>query len=153
MNSNVAIRPTITTDIPTIAAIEKAAHIDPWPESILSDCLEVGYFFYSLIYEQQVIGYLIWMRAIDECHLLTITVHPDYQGRGFGRQLLEYVIQSAQQKHLSLVFLEVRESNVAAISLYEKFGFKRVGLRKNYYATPTGSEHALLYQLKFAQNE
>ncbi len=140
------IRPTIPEDIPLIAKIEQVAYFEPWSEAILYDCLRVGYAFYSLVMQQQVIGYVIWYPIMDECHLLNITVHPNYQRQGLGQQLLQFVITTVQ-KQIKLIFLEVRESNWPAIALYEKLGFKQVGLRKNYYATTDGKENAIIYQL------
>ena len=73
---------------------------------------------------------------------MNLCVHPDFRRRGIARQLMDALLKGAENAQLAFVTLEVRESNVPAISLYKSLSFEEVGLRKNYYQNPT--EHALL---------
>jgi ribosomal-protein-alanine N-acetyltransferase len=87
------------------------------------------------------------MLIIDELHLLNITIAPDYQGHGFGRQLMRYLITQAQQDETQCMWLEVRPSNIVARHLYDKIGFDYVAVRKNYYPAISGREDAVIMRL------
>ena len=89
------------------------------------------------------------MPVLDEAELLTIGVRPDLQGRGLGRAMLDRMTDAMRTRKCTRCHLEVRESNERAIRLYETSGFVRVGLRKNYYRTAEGREHAVLMTLEF----
>lgn len=83
--------------------------------------------------EQQVIGYIgVWI-IFDRAEITTLAVHPAYRRQGLGRRLLEQAIQDATAAECELMTLEVRQSNQAAIALYEKVGFTIVSVRKDYY--------------------
>jgi len=71
-------------------------------------------------------------------------VDPDYQGQGLGRKLLQHVKAALLEKGIASIFLEVRESNVIALSLYESEGFHEIDVRKNYYPTVNGRENAII---------
>lgn len=87
-------------------------------------------------------GYYIAALSFDEAELYRIAVMPEYRGKGFGRALMKDFLNNCP-KVVSKVFLEVRESNKAAIGLYESFGFKEISRRRNYY----GNEDAVVYLL------
>ena len=80
-----------------------------------------------------IIGFFIFYNVMDEMHVLDITVARDMQSKGFGSLILDYVIKKYSALNIKYFFLEVRESNSAAIKLYKKFGFKVFLLRKGYY--------------------
>jgi len=90
-----------------------------------------------------VIGFLIARSVAPDWELENIVVAPEARGRGIGTRLMEGLLARASQTNGGSVFLEVRESNAAAISLYKKFGFQQTGWRKSYYSNPV--EDALLY--------
>jgi ribosomal-protein-alanine N-acetyltransferase len=90
------------------------------------------------------VGHGILSIAAGESHLLNVCVHPDFQGHGFGRILVEHVLERARAGKASTIFLEVRPSNVAACELYDKLGFNEVGIRENYYPSKGGREDALV---------
>ena len=92
----------------------------------------------------QNVGHGIMSVAVGESHLLNVCIHPDYQGLGFGRILVEHLIERARLGEASTMFLEVRPSNVVARELYSKLGFNEVGLRENYYPSHVGREDALV---------
>ena len=89
-------------------------------------------------------GFLVARHLAPEWELENIVVAPSARRQGIGRQLLDAWLARARETHSSAVFLEVRESNAAARSLYEKAGFQQVGRRNQYYSHP--AEDALLYR-------
>ncbi len=93
-------------------------------------------------------GYFLIMLALDEAHLLNITVRRDLQGQGLGRMLLDKVAAIAREKGMRSVLLEVRPSNVHALAMYERYGFSRIGQRKGYYpAAHNTREDAIVMRL------
>ncbi|MER1900114.1 ribosomal protein S18-alanine N-acetyltransferase, partial [Proteus mirabilis] len=88
---------------------------------------------------------------LDEATLFNIAIHPDYQGKGYGKALLLELIDNIERKDIATLWLEVRESNQKASNLYESIGFNSVSVRKNYYPTATGKEDAIImaYPIKF----
>ena len=83
--------------------------------------------------------------AAGECHILNLAIHPDWQGRGLGRKLMNRLLGLARQHQADTAFLEVRESNEAALALYRSMGFNEVGLRRSYYPALGGREDALVF--------
>ena len=81
-----------------------------------------------------VIGYLAYEQILDEGSIVEVAVHPDYRRQGIAKKLITEMPDA--RKDLSVVFLEVRESNTAAIALYESLGFEKIGVRKGYYDHP-----------------
>ncbi len=79
-------------------------------------------------------AYLIFTSATDELHILNFAVDPTFQRQGIGAALLERLHEVARRKKIKHVFLEVRDSNLAAKTLYEKLGYKAITRRKEYYA-------------------
>lgn len=147
--SNLTIRPITQTDIKAVYDIECRAHSHPWSLSILTDSLSNKHRFGFVAEDRStLVGFFFISNVAQEAELLDIAVDPNEQGKGYGKQLLECVIDQAQQKGAESIFLEVRESNKAAINLYETMGFNEVGRRRRYYpsnSSPTGREDAILY--------
>jgi ribosomal-protein-alanine N-acetyltransferase len=92
-------------------------------------------------------GYFLLMPAVDEAHLLNITVHPQLQGRHIGRIMLDKVIELARQNGMRSILLEVRPSNRRAIAIYKHCGFSEIGLRRNYYPAYNGREDAIVMRM------
>lgn len=92
-------------------------------------------------------GFAITQIVLDEASLFNIAVDPDFQRRGYARQLLEHLINELAARGVLTLWLEVRESNLPAIALYEQLGFNQVSRRPRYYPTATGREDALLMAL------
>lgn len=132
-------------DIPTILQIEQLAYPFPWTHGIFKDCLDANYDCWILQSSIEIIGYGIFSSILDEAHLLNLCIHPNFQGQGFGKFLLENLMINARLLHLNTMFLEVRTSNTRAQHLYQSFGFKTIGYRKKYYANADHSEDALVY--------
>ena len=130
-------------DVQTVANIEKLVQSHPWTVKQFEELIDS---YHSTVIEQQgqVVGFCILQPVLDEANLLLMAVHPSQQGKGLGYQLLEASIAQLKNNPLQ-IFLEVRESNQAAIALYEKSGFHQIDLRKNYYPKANGSrEHAII---------
>lgn len=124
--------------------IEEQAQLTPWSALMFESSFKTGDKVVGAFLNQQLVGFSVTQILLDELNLLNIAVHPAYQGQGIGNALLKALCLAAG-KHP--IFLEVRTSNKNAIQLYQKYGFKEVGLRKNYYALPQSQarEDAFVY--------
>lgn len=146
-NPDLSIIAMAPADLEQFMRIERLAHAFPWTEGIMAGCFQPGYLGKALVSDRVVYGYGVLQFIVDEAHLLNISVDPDRQGNGYGRQLLAHLIEAAEHVAQTM-FLEVRPSNSAAITLYQSVGFNEVGLRRNYYpAKGGGREDALLMAL------
>jgi ribosomal-protein-alanine N-acetyltransferase len=126
-------------DLPALVIIEKATQFSPWSEDTFSQCILFGAEGWVVEMNQQIIGFVLFFSKVGECHILNIGVHPDYQHQGYGKLLMNKVIEVAHKELLNSIYLEVRCSNKNAIALYEKMGFKTIGTRKDYYKTANDS--------------
>lgn len=131
-------------DLPDVLRNERLGYMHPWTEGVFRDCLRNGQECWLLMSSNLNVGHGILSIAAGESHLLNVCVHPDFQGHGFGRILVEHVLERARAGKASTIFLEVRPSNVAACELYDKLGFNEVGIRENYYPSKVGREDALV---------
>ncbi|RZA09469.1 MAG: ribosomal-protein-alanine N-acetyltransferase [Moraxellaceae bacterium] len=133
-------------DVPAVHAIEQQVQTHPWSQALFVGSVEAGHYCTVLEVYNQVVGFCILQKVLDEANLLLMAIDPAVQKRGLGFQLLEQAIDGLGSQ-CNMVFLEVRQSNTAAIKLYEKIGFAQMDLRKNYYPTAQGKEHAVLMAL------
>lgn len=97
----------------------------------------------------EIIGYSVIRSVLDECHLLNMVITKTEQGKGLGSVFLQTLIAGLAPQQ-STLYLEVRASNLAAIKLYEKAGFIKAGVRKDYYPTQKSREDAWLYSLSLS---
>jgi len=141
------IRSLFQSDIDQILRIEKSVHVSPWTEETFKSCFKAGYLGFAIESHQKVIAFIIISFAVDECHVLNLCVDLPFQHQGLGRKLLEYALNYAKDRGISIAWLEVRRSNSRAISLYQKLKFHQVGERKGYYATVAGDEDALVFAI------
>lgn len=142
-------RPMTVADTDAVLAIEEASYAFPWTRGNFIDSLAAGYRC-ELRFDDDgtLAGYAVAMTAVDEIHLLNITVAPPLQGRGHARALLASLLQHVRLQGLHSVWLEVRPSNARARTLYAQLGFREVGLRRAYYPAPQGSrEDAIVMSL------
>lgn len=95
--------------------------------------------------EEQVIGLACFWAVLEEAHITLLAIHPDFQGQGLGKSLLNYLLAEAENKGLKRATLEVAENNLKALSLYQKLGFKEAGRRKKYYQK-TGEDALVLWK-------
>ena len=128
--------------------IENECFSHPWTRENLENELNIPTsVFYAALENDEVIGYIGMSTVIDEGYIFNVAVSEDYRRRGVGYALVRELVTCGMKNSLCFITLEVRESNSAAIALYSKFGFIRVGERKNYYSAPT--ENAVLMTLYF----
>lgn len=137
-------RPMHEADVRTVLEIERRAYKYHWTEGIFRDCLRVGYGCWVMELNGTIAGYGVLSLVVGEAHLLNICVAPEWQGKGYGGQLLEHFMDLARERSASQMLLEVRPSNTSALALYRKRGFNEVGLRKAYYPSEKGREDALI---------
>jgi ribosomal-protein-alanine N-acetyltransferase len=124
--------------------LHKQGQFSPWSRKIFEDCLTTPYFAYSLKKNEQLLGYYIGMTVLDEVTLMDIVVSAEHQGKGLGKFLLQHLMDRCNQNNIQQIWLEVRESNAAAINLYDNAGFILVEQRVNYYPSAKGKEDALI---------
>ena len=143
----ILIRPASLDDISAILEIENKTNQMPWTEAQFISSMEVGHYSVVLQEENSILGFAIYSPIIPESHLLNIAIHPNHQGRGLGDKLLQKIIFQNKTMGVKVISLEVRVSNLPAITLYEKRGFFKDAIRPNYYSG-THKEDALLMSLK-----
>jgi ribosomal-protein-alanine N-acetyltransferase len=124
--------------------LHKQGQFSPWSRKIFEDCLIKPYFAFSLDQDSDPLGYYIGMTVLDEVTLMDIVVSNAYQGNGLGKSLLRHFMDQCNRNNIQQVWLEVRESNAAAIKLYDAAGFILVEQRVNYYPSAKGKEDALI---------
>ena len=130
-------------DVDAVTQIENLVQSHPWTKK---QFIESVTSYQSTVYEEdgQVVGFCILQPVLDEANLLLMAVHPSKQGQGIGFKLLDHSLNVLKNNPIH-IFLEVRESNLSAIALYEKSGFHQIDLRKNYYPKNDGTkEHAVI---------
>lgn len=135
-----------------VARIEQAAYDHPWTEGNFADSLRAGYQAQMLVGGQgpdaELLGYFVAMKGVDEVHLLNITVAPPHQRQGWARVMLDALALWARGQNAQWLWLEVRVSNARAKLIYEHYGFRHVGTRRNYYpATASRREDAIVMSL------
>ncbi|MBN4073904.1 ribosomal protein S18-alanine N-acetyltransferase [bacterium AH-315-E07] len=147
------IRPMERQDVPAVLAIEERAYDYPWTEGIFNDCIRVGYYSFVAERDGKIVGYAFMNTVSGEAHVLNLCVDPELRRQGIARSLLEHIIAMAKNLKAVTLFLEVRESNRAALALYQGCGFDEISVRRNYYPAPVGREDAimLIKQLDFGQ--
>lgn len=136
-------------DLAEVQRIEEDIYPFPWTTGNFADSLENGYETWIVREKSGALAaYFLMMLAVDEAHLLNVSVRRDLQRRGLGRMLLDKTVSVAREKGMTSVLLEVRPSNVHALVVYERYGFVRIGLRKGYYpADGSTREDAIVMRL------
>ena len=142
------LRPLVPEQLEAVLAIEQSAYSHPWTRGNFRDALGSGYWAQGLWLDDELLGYALAMPGVQETHLLNITVTPARQGQGWARRLLDALLQWSREQGADWLWLEVRQSNAHAQQIYEHWGFRRVGLRKDYYpADRQQREHAVVMSL------
>ena len=145
-SSKLEIRETKPEDIVTVLELERENFPDPWSVANITDTLNQPYnICLSAVEAGKVVGYL-FATLIKEVEIQAISVSKKKKRQGVGRALMEELTKIAQEKEISRVILEARESNDDAILFYEKMGFTRDGIRQGYYSNP--KEDGVLMSLK-----
>jgi ribosomal-protein-alanine N-acetyltransferase len=143
--SELSFLPMTTADLDAVLAIESVSHIHPWTQGNFSDSLAAGHWAYcvrpqledalkgSYLDPEILWAYCILFPAVDELHLLNITVSPKLRRLGIGAKMMHAIEGVAAQQKMPRIILEVRPSNINAMQLYQALGYEQIGLRKNYY--------------------
>lgn len=143
-NGAVLIRSMIEQDVDQVLLVEQVSYPVPWRrEHFLHEIDTPHSFPFAAVMDEVITGYLILHVLFETAEILNVTVAPEQRGQGIAKLLLQHAEETARQKGAVNIFLEVRASNYAALTLYEKTGFVRSGIRKNYYE---GTEDAVLMQ-------
>lgn len=143
----IAIREMTKEDIEGVLEVERDSFSTPWTEQLFYDEVNNPHtVYYICTVGEEIIGYAGMWHVLDEGQITNIAVKSRFRKMGVGSMLLKELINRAEKDGISVMGLEVRESNQGALSLYQKFGFKPVGNRKNYYKNPT--ENAVLMDLE-----
>lgn len=137
-------------DLDAVLAIEAASYSTPWSREHFRNELEGRYSWPLVAVEAgSVVGYVCLMSLFEEAQILNIAVMPGKRGRGIARILLEQAFRLALEQGAEIIALEVRASNSSAISLYQKLGFTRTGIRAGYYDSV---EDAILMEKPLKEN-
>lgn len=134
-------------DLAQAFAIECRSHAFPWSEKTFASNQGERFINLRLDADGKMVAFAITQVVLDEASLFNIAVDPAFQRRGFGRQLLQHLIDELIKRDVLTLWLEVRASNLPAIALYEQLGFNQVSRRPNYYPTASGREDAILMAL------
>ena len=121
---------------------------DPWSEGMFRDALENSSCRIYILSDMQmtkIVAYAVMYTCLDEADLANIAVIPSMRKRGLGAALLDKVMEKAVNTGVERVFLEVRETNTPAKSLYLSKGFEQIGIRKKYYRDPLEDAHIMMW--------
>ncbi len=163
------VEPMTPADIPEVAALEKRVFSLPWSRYAFEHELQHNPMAHFLVLRERerdsmqraasnppsnpsLLGYGGFWLIIDEAHICTLAVHPDWRGHGLGELLLVHLIDRASQVNAAVLTLEVRATNLAAQRLYGKYGFRKVGRRIGYY-TDTGEDALIMTTRPISSNQ
>jgi [ribosomal protein S18]-alanine N-acetyltransferase len=135
-------------DVATVLSIETRTYGYPWSAGNFRDSIHAGHSCWLCKYGGLTIGYGIVLIAAAECHLLNLTIAPEWQGKGYGKSLLLHLIAQGVIGFADRFLLEVRPSNAVGRKLYARLGFAVIGVRRNYYPAPAGREDAIVMERK-----
>lgn len=135
MSKTMTFRKMKTGDIEQVLNVEKQSFTLPWSrEAFFNELNHNEYAVYMVIEDEgKIAGYCGAWIVIDESHITNIAILPEYRGQKLGEALLRKMIEISISMGVIRMTLEVRVSNAVAISLYEKLGFQKGGIRKRYY--------------------
>lgn len=151
MSGPPSIRVMGAADLPRVMEIERASFSTPWTRATFLGLLgrRDSYLAVTEV-ESRIVAYAAFWQVLDQAELGDIAVDPEWRRRGLGAFMLEHVLEQAAQQGVRELYLEVRESNRAAQRLYERYGFRIVGRRRNYYSGPREDARVLRVMLEAA---
>ena len=130
------IRQFKSGDEKAIAELERECFSSPWSEKAILESAAADTIFFVFLEDGEILGYAGLQVVSPEGFVTNIAVKETARGRGIGRALVDALLAFGKEQNLAFISLEVRESNLPAISLYTKCGFNDVGKRKNFYENP-----------------
>ncbi len=136
VDTPIVIRNASIVDIDFIVEIEELSFSSPWTkETILEEINQKPWSQVDVAISNDIlVGFIVYWIVAEEIHLLNIAVHPSFRYKGIASAMINSLIQTAHKKKVEEILLEVRVSNRNAQTLYRKFGFKPLGIRKKYYS-------------------
>ena len=145
IDSELTFRQMALEDISAVIQLENEVYQFPWTDRIFKDCIRVGYDCWLAHLGNTIVAHAVISIAAGESHILNLSVTRDHQGKGIGKQFIQFLLNIARNKRAQIMMLEVRPSNIRAINCYSSAGFNEIGCRKDYYPAPNGKEDALLF--------
>lgn len=148
----ITIRPAAAADLPRIAEIERRSFSDPWSAASFRSLLDEPHGWFAVAVDDdgerggEVLGYAVAWFVVDEGEIANLAVAPAARRRHIGAALLDAAIAAGAAQGAETIFLEVRESNAAARTLYASRGFAEIGRRRGYYRRPV--EDAVVMRLE-----
>ena len=147
MMAGANILPISREHLEGVAELERLCFAEPWSAKALELLLGDGAYAYVCVVDGEVVAYGGMLLALDEGQVTNVAVHPAHRRRGYGERVFSAMLEEARQRELIQISLEVRASNEAAITLYEKTGFTVAGRRRNFYKHPTEDALVMLKAL------
>lgn len=145
--NDITISPLELKELKTVLDIQNDLNIHILSkENILNNKKNSNFYYYVVKYMNNVIGFISFSYIID-IEIESIVIKKDFQRKGIGSLLINFIFEYAKTNNINNIFLEVRKSNIPAIQLYNKYGFYQINTRKNYYINP--NEDALILKKEF----
>lgn len=140
--------PMLMSDLDDVVSVENDVYPFPWTRGNFADSLRAGYSCWTLRGgDCALLAYSVVMMALDEAHLLNLSVARGAHRQGYGWRMLDFMAQRARDHGARSMMLEVRPSNSSAQHLYRRYGFDRIGVRRGYYPAQGGREDALVLRI------
>lgn len=139
--------------LPSVAELERLCFSEPWSERSLALLLAEGNLGLAVADGDRVLAYVGMTTVLDEGSVTNVATHPEARRRGYGRALIRALLEIAREMGLTQIFLEVRESNLAARALYESAGFTVCGIRRGFYRHPTESALQMVWMAQAEPSE
>ena len=144
------IRSMTAADLPVVAKLDQLSFSQPWPsDAFEAELANINSRCWVTEVDGRVVAAIVLWRVLDEAHIATIAVHPDFRRRGIGKALLKASMDAAYAEGARIYHLEVRAGNLAAQKMYAEFGYEIVGRRPKYYQN--NGEDALLLTLNLTE--
>lgn len=131
-------------DLNEVQAIEHENEIELWSLKNFQDSISAKHFFKLFFLNKTIVGFIVARLIQNECEILNIGVTKSMRKKQVASKLMDALIGQCNNKNIKHIFLEVRTSNLEAISMYKKFDFNEIGIRPNYYLTKNGHEDAII---------
>lgn len=143
------VRAMRAEDVDAVVAIETEAFSSPWRRETFLELIGRRNLELLVIEHgsEGIVGYAVLWCILDQGELANLAIKPAMRGKGLGTRLLGRVVEVAREQGVETMYLEVRESNAAALELYRRFGFSQVGLRRGYYDHPKEDARILMAKL------
>jgi ribosomal-protein-alanine N-acetyltransferase len=149
---NLILKPMDESDLANVMEIEQLSFPCPWSKGMFLSEFHKRPSSRSYVakekYNGEIVGYVLFSLVFEELHILNLAVHPESRRKGIGDILIEFVLGVGREGKTEKVLLEVRVSNDSALALYHKYGFREVGIRRNYYFKPTENARLLQFDLE-----